>query len=179
MVTGGGRSGKSVYAENLLREKKEVLYIATTVPFDEDMQNRVKIHANRRPSNWKTIEKYKDFSRTIVDRSDENDGILVDCVTVMINNLIFDTGADFDMISLDEYAKIESTIFNEIDELLLLIRTSNRTAVIVTNEVGLGIIPENRLARLYRDTAGKVNCKIADCSDEVWLVVSGIPVKIK
>jgi len=179
LVTGGGRSGKSCFAEKLASRGVEVVYVATSIVFDEEMEDRVRIHKRRRPSNWKTIEKYKKFTKQDFEGITDNDVIMVDCLTLMINNLFFDEGCDYNTISMTEYNDIESRIFKEIDQLSVVLKESKGSAVIVTNEVGSGIIPENRFARLYRDTVGRANIKIAGYSNEVFLVVCGLPVKVK
>ncbi|SHJ90346.1 adenosylcobinamide kinase /adenosylcobinamide-phosphate guanylyltransferase [Tepidibacter formicigenes DSM 15518] len=180
MVTGGARSGKSSFSEKLCKDKKgKVAYIATSIAFDEGMKDRIKKHRQSRPKNWTTYEIYKDIYKEISEISKVNDVVLLDCVTLLVNNLMFEFNINWDSCSREEIDNIENYIQNQIDKLIDEIRKTNIYFVFVTNELGMGIVPENRLSRIYRDIAGRVNQKIASLSDEVYLVVSGIPMKIK
>ncbi len=180
MVTGGARSGKSTYAEKLCIDRNDkVAYIATSIPFDEGMKDRIKKHRASRPKEWKTYEIYKDIHESIAEMGKNHDTALLDCVTLLVNNLMFDFDMNWDACSRNEIDTIESNIQKEIDLLIEEIRKTNLYFVFVTNELGMGIVPENRLSRIYRDIAGRINQKIAALSDEVYLTVSGIPLKIK
>lgn len=180
MVTGGARSGKSSFSEALCKGKSEkVAYIATSIAFDDGMKDRIKKHRNSRPQHWETYEAYKDIYSIIDDIEKKYDTVLLDCVTLLVNNLMFDFDVDWDKISRDEINDIESYVDEEIAKLIDSIKNTDLYFVFVTNELGMGIVPENRLSRIYRDIAGRVNQKIATLSDEVYLVVSSIPVKIK
>lgn len=181
LVTGGARSGKSTFAENKAKELgKNIAYIATSIPFDEGTKDRIKKHKQSRPSNWATIEKYKDFKN--IDKNNDfinSDTILLDCMTLMVSNLMFDSDIDFDKCGYDEIDNIEKSIFDEVNELLKVIEKHNKKLIIVTNELGMGIVPSYRLGSIFRDIAGKVNQYIASKASEVYFVVSGIPMKIK
>lgn len=179
-VTGGARSGKSRFAEELLTEIDRPLYIATAIPFDDEMKERIKIHRERRDDRWVTAEQYRGLGQ-VVDRYGETcGGILLDCITVMVTNLMLeDACREWEGINQDEIDAIEEEINYEVDELIGAVRRFEGTAVIVSNEVGMGIVPANPLSRHFRDIAGRVNQKIAFSADEVYFTVSGIPVKIK
>lgn len=180
MVTGGARSGKSSFAEDLcIKSKKKVAYIATSIPFDEGMKDRIKKHRLSRPGEWTTYELYRDVSKSIEDISKGHGVVLLDCVTLLVNNLMFETEIDWEKCGRDEIDAIESMIQNQISSLIDEIRKTDLKFIFVTNELGMGLVPEYRLSRIYRDIAGRVNQQIADMADEVYLVVSGIPVKIK
>ncbi|WFD09554.1 bifunctional adenosylcobinamide kinase/adenosylcobinamide-phosphate guanylyltransferase [Tepidibacter hydrothermalis] len=180
MVTGGARSGKSSFSEELCKCKSEkVAYIATSIAFDDGMRDRIKKHKESRPQHWNTYETYKDIYNIIDDIKSKNDTVLLDCVTLLVNNLMFEFDVDWDEICREEIDKIESYINEQVVKLIDAIRNTELYFVFVTNELGMGIVPENRLSRIYRDIAGRVNQKIATLSDEVYLVVSSIPVKIK
>ncbi|MBC7764841.1 MAG: bifunctional adenosylcobinamide kinase/adenosylcobinamide-phosphate guanylyltransferase [Hyphomonadaceae bacterium] len=179
MVTGGARSGKSRHAELLtmaLGEKNA--YIATALCVDDEMQMRVNWHQERRPKEWHTIETYRDFHKHIKPHT--YDCIMLDCVTVMLSNLIFEyTHIDWDTVSTDMLQGIEQEALLHIEKLVLFAKQSTCPVVVVTNEVGMGVVPENRLARFFRDVQGKANQIMARDADDVYFVVSGIPMKIK
>ena len=179
LVTGGARSGKSSFSESLIEnEGEEIIYIATGVPFDQEMKDRIKKHRENRPSNWETIEKYRDFKDIVeLDSFKTADSVILDCVTIMINNLLFENNIDFESISMGKVDEIEKEIFLQIDELLDVL--SDKNTVIVTNEVGLGIVPDGKISRIFRDIAGRINQYIAQRADRVYFVVSGIPTIIK
>lgn len=178
LVTGGARSGKSTFAENLINKEQNVVYIATAIPFDKEMKDRIKKHRDSRPSNWYTIERYKEFEEVMsIDILSNAEYVLVDCITLMITNLLLENSNDFDNTSMEEIDEIEKNIFKEIDKLLNVV--ANKKVIIVTNEIGMGIVPDNLLSRVFRDIAGRVNQYIAKKADYVYLLVSGIPVTIK
>jgi adenosylcobinamide kinase/adenosylcobinamide-phosphate guanylyltransferase len=180
MVTGGARSGKSSFSEELCKvESKEVAYIATSIAFDDGMKDRIKKHKESRPQYWNTYEAYKDIHNIIDDIEKKHDTVLLDCVTLLVNNLMFDFDVDWDNISRKKIDVIEYYINEQIEKLIDSIKNTDLYFVFVTNELGMGIVPENRLSRIYRDIAGRINQKIATLSDEVYLVVSSIPVKVK
>jgi adenosylcobinamide kinase/adenosylcobinamide-phosphate guanylyltransferase len=181
LITGGARSGKSTYAEKLARGTEgDVLYIATSIPFDDEMKNRVKKHRDSRPSEWDTYEGYRSLGRVISENGGQYKGILLDCVTVMVTNLLLEyPGIDFDNAGYGDFAEVEKAINKEVEELLEGIRETDATVIIVTNELGSGIVPENLLGRVFRDIAGRVNQYIAEQCDEVYLTVCGLPLRLK
>lgn len=181
LVTGGARSGKSTYAEELAKNRGEkITYIATAKAIDKDMEDRIKKHKNQRPKEWSTIEKYKDFQELeLYNEFNNSDTILIDCITIMVTNLLFEDDIDFDNCDTDVIEEIEKKIFYEIDKLIDSINKNNKRAIIVTNEVGMGLVPSYRLGSIFRDIAGRVNQYLAKKSTEVYFTVSGIPIKIK
>ncbi len=181
LITGGARSGKSTYAEKLAKEEKgKVLYIATSIPFDDEMKDRVKKHKQRRPSTWSTFEGYKNLKQVFNNEEIQFDIILLDCITIMVTNLMFDCAGDnFDDLNNEAIDTMESKILQEISDFLCEAEKSKKTIIIVTNEIGAGIVPEYKMARVFRDIAGRVNQYIASIAQEVNLVVCGIPIKIK
>lgn len=180
LITGGARSGKSEFAERLAQELAEqnlsapyLAYIATAQILDDEMADRVKHHQARRSEIWLTKEAPYAAHLAIAEVAHEVDVILFDCLTLYVTNLL---------LAADESACDEEQltyILAQIDKLLGACREGNKTVILVTNEVGMGIVPENALARKYRDWAGWVNQKVAQAADEVYFVVSGIPVEIK
>lgn len=179
-VTGGARSGKSTFAEKLASDSGDrVLYIATSVPFDDEMELRIQKHKERRPSGWQTVEAYRELDRIISVNIEEKSAVLLDCMTIMITNLMIDSGINWEKASAEELYSVEKTIDVEIDKLICTAAKTDALFIIVSNEVGMGLVPEYPMARVFRDIAGRANQKIAKASDEVFFCVSGIPMKIK
>lgn len=189
LVTGGARSGKSTFAEEMARGLgKRILYIATSLPVDDEMKDRIKKHREQRPSEWKTVETYKDFECILTSvpanvgsghSTSEYDGVLLDCLTIMITNLMFDSHSDWDNITSSEMDAVEIGIKQEIGKLISFIEVSTTTFIIVTNETGMGVVPWYPSARAFRDYVGRANQMLAGVADEVYFCVSGIPMKIK
>lgn len=179
LVTGGARSGKSRYAEKHIQDLgMSIAYLATGVPFDDGMRDRIKKHRSDRPAQWTTYE-YATQLHLALDALKKHDAVLVDCITVMLNNYLFELDVDWDHISHDEMDRLEAHVMADVSLFVEGLRHHNLSAILVTNEVGQGIVPENRLARLYRDMAGRVNQQLGQLADEVILVVCGQSLKIK
>lgn len=180
LVTGGARSGKSRYAEDLCRaQNNAVAYIATSIPFDKDFKERVKKHQEMRPSEWATFEVYEDIYKVIPEIASRHETVILDCVTLMINNLMFKENLDYDKLTALEIDTLEANIKEQFIKLIESIKKTDLYFVLVTNEIGLAPVAANRLTRIYTDIIGRINQLIAQSSDEVYLVVSGIPMKIK
>lgn len=171
LVTGGARSGKSTFAEKLALKigNGRAAYVATAQIFDEEMAQRVKIHKSRRLNNWENYEAPFDAEK-VFPAVTEN-VILFDCVTMYLTNWILTKNLD------DENIFSEFEIF--IENLIAVAQKTCATVIFVSNEVGAGIVPENKLARVFRDLAGLANQKIAAHSEKVFLTVAGIAVDIK
>ena len=169
LVTGGARSGKSVFAEKCTSDYAgKRAYIATAHIFDEEMAQRVKLHRERRAGNgWFNIEEETDL-RSALNRARNLDAVLVDCLTIWIGNLMF-RNPDF----------AEPDMIRETEKVIAALKAFPGLAVLVLNEVGQGIVPDNAAARKFRDCSGRCGQMIAAVADEVWLCVCGIPVKIK
>ncbi len=160
LITGGARSGKSDYAEQRARELgPRRLYLATAEAQDEEMRQRIKEHKRRRGNEWVTIEEPIELAEALLAQLDQTDCALVDCLTLWISNLLlrYDT----------KYAQEKVTQFVETT------RQLDFNVVLVTNEVGWGIVPVNDTARAYRDLLGQVNGAFADVADHAALVVAG------
>ncbi|WP_212667535.1 bifunctional adenosylcobinamide kinase/adenosylcobinamide-phosphate guanylyltransferase [Gottfriedia acidiceleris] len=186
LIIGGARSGKSSYAEKRIKELQtnanDVVYIATAIPFDGDMNERIQRHQEDRPTEWHTVERYKQFNQLKMNEEFiQAKYVILDCMTVMITNLMFDhyTDIDFDSIKNEQINKLESDIENEVNELIDICDQHGKTFIIVSNEVGYGLVPSYRLGRIFRDIAGRINQKIAARAEEVILVTAGIPLRIK
>lgn len=164
LVLGGARSGKSAYAERRAEAYAgERTYIATAEVSDSEMAGRIRHHQERRGSGWRTIEAPLDLAGALRAHDAPNHVILVDCVTVWLNNLMFHDRA------------VEPAVAN----FCAALATAKGRVVVVSNEVGFGIVPDNALARRFRDIAGRANQTIAVAVDEVVLVVAGLPLTMK
>lgn len=177
LVTGGSRSGKSTFAEELLKNYDEVLYIATAIVTDSEMEDRIKRHRESRNSLWETHEGYKDLDLALETYNKKY--VLLDCVTIMTTNLLFEKERDFDNFSKEDMDSMVSYIKEEFRKLIEKARELDIELVMVTNEVGWGIVPEYKVSRIFRDIAGFVNQYIAKLSDEVYLVSCGLPLTLK
>lgn len=180
LVTGGARSGKSSFAESLcINRNNSTAYIATSIPFDDEMKDRVKKHKESRPQNWRTYEIYKDIYSIIDNISKEHETVILDCVTLLVNNLMFTYGIEIDEATSEDINKLEDYIKKQVNKLLNEVEKTNLYFVVVTNELGMGVVPANKLSRVYSDIVGRINQQISSRSDEVYFIVSGIPMKVK
>ena len=167
-VTGGSRSGKSNFAQDLAHSQKgRKVFIATAEPLDEEMGERIAAHKGARPAGWDTVEEPRHLGKAVKECAATYDILLLDCLTLWISNLLTNYSLDEAKITLEVQALIESC------------KTESATVIIVSNEIGMGIVPGDKLTRLYRDMVGRANQEIAKAADEVFLVVSGISMKIK
>lgn len=166
-LLGGERSGKSKYAVDLAKDNaKNVLFVATAKNLDKHMDKRIKLHKKERPSDWKTIEEEKDLISVIKKVPRKYDLVIIDCITLFVSNL-----------SLSGCS--EKKIKNIVRKLLDRIKAAHFDSIIVSSEVGLGIVPNNSLAREFRDILGKVNQLIAQAADRVYFMVCGLPIDMK
>ena len=178
LIIGGARSGKSNYAQELaLKCPQPVLFIATAEANDEEMRQRIEEHKKVRPSTWRTLEVTTHIGNRICQEIGEMQTVIVDCVTLLVNN-IFSRYFNSSM-ELGDAAPVEKEVIAEISELVDCISQVDASFIIVTNEVGLGIVPAISMSRLYRDLLGRANQILAQHTDEVYLMVAGLPVKIK
>ncbi|MGO1468697.1 MAG: bifunctional adenosylcobinamide kinase/adenosylcobinamide-phosphate guanylyltransferase [Tissierella sp.] len=175
LVTGGARSGKSKFAENIYKDKEDVVYIATSKIFDREMENRVAIHKATRPSIWRTYE----GNYNLTDAIDKEENYLLDCITVLTSNIMFDYSKDVEYIDKKLQEKIETTIFKNLEDLIYKIRERDFNLVLVTNEVGDSIVPEHHISRVFRDIQGRINQRLASISDKAYLICCGLPVELK
>ncbi|WP_350306822.1 bifunctional adenosylcobinamide kinase/adenosylcobinamide-phosphate guanylyltransferase [Photorhabdus viridis] len=179
LITGGARSGKSVLVEKLAAQASEqVLYIATAVVTDSEMAERIQLHRENRPAHWRTWEGYRDLGAVITTQTQPGEAVILECITTLITNLLFDQAGQTSPEQMD-FAVLEVEIQQQISDLLAACARMTSPIYLVTNELGMGIVPENRLARHFRDIAGRVNQRLAAAASEVFLMVSGIEVKIK
>lgn len=177
LVTGGSRSGKSTFAEKLLEDKDDVLYIATAVVTDKEMEKRVENHKKRRKQVWGTYEGFKELDKVI--EQDKHKYIMLECIGTLVTNFMFEKDYDFDNMTQDEIGEFAKLIKIEIERTLLSIKESNKELIIVTNEVGWSLVPEYKLGRIFSDILGHLNQYIGSLSDEAYLVACGFPLKLK
>ncbi len=178
LILGGARSGKSWYAQKLAHERggDEVLFVATAQALDEEMRARIEAHRRDRPAAWRTLEVPRDAGNTIRMAEHSPGGpsvVLVDCLTLLVTNAV---------LALPESASIEeaeAAALAEARGLVEAYRTGRATWVVISNEVGLGVVPPYPLGRAYRDALGRANQYLAAEADEVVLMVAGIPMKVK
>lgn len=171
LVTGGARSGKSSFAQSFAARLggESVLFVATAQPRDPEMAQRIEAHRLSRPAAWATLEAPRQVGQAI-QSAPPTSVILVDCLTLLVSNVL---------LALDDGCAAEAVMTDEVVSLLKVGRSRSEALVVVTNEVGLGIVPGNPLARQYRDLLGRGNAFIAAEADEVYLLVAGLPVEIK
>ena len=189
LVTGGARSGKSAFAEEQLADRERVCYIATGLPREEDpeWQERIRLHQERRPASWTTQEQYAGLADWLREQS--HPVYLLDCATLLTSNRLFDLIAQHfpdklelteeNFLSRQEQSFLLQLLEEEWQELLSTIRQTDAECWIVTDEVGLGIVPETRLGRFFRDVQGKINQLIAKEASEAYLVICGLAQQLK
>ncbi len=166
LILGGARSGKSSYALELAKKHKKVAFIATCQGLDKEMRQRIRLHKETRPKHWETFEEPKDLARLLGMINNSFDCIFIDCLTLLTSNLI---------LSGDK----EANVLKKIKELLFVLNEKKARVILVSNEVGLGLVPANKLGREFRDIAGKVNQIAAQKAGEVFFMTAGLPLKIK
>lgn len=175
LVTGGARSGKSKFAESLFVDYQDVCYIATARIEDAEMRQRVALHRAMRSSIWRTYEGTYDLAQAIGSERH----YLLDCLTVLTSNIMFDMAGEQERIDQNLMQQIEDRVMSEVFSLIHSVRDCKGKLTIVTNEVGMSIVPEHHISRVFRDIQGRVNQRVADLCDEVYLVVVGQKVRVK
>lgn len=171
ILLGGARSGKSTLAEKLAAQYGErILYVATAIPFDDEMKLRIQNHKEQRPHSWKTVETPTEIGKAIQDEIQSADIVLLDCLTLLVNNLFMEFSGDPDH---PDERQFSHALDREIDEIVTLIESYTADWIIVSNEVGMGLVPPYPLGRVYRDLLGRANQRLADLADEVYLMVAG------
>lgn len=177
LITGGARSGKSAHAERLAVESgKEVIYLATAQAGDAEMQLRVTQHRQRRPAHWTTIEEPLALGDALRKWDGPDRLILVDCLTIWLSNLLFSEHRAFPDVGLIK----PPVLFDaERQDFLQAIEAVKGDLVMVSNEVGMGIVPQGAVSRWFVDEAGRLNQAVAACCERVLLVAAGLPLQLK
>lgn len=173
-VLGAARSGKSRFAQELASQLGErVLFVATAAPGDEEMRQRIEAHRGSRPSSWTTMEIHEDVGEILRRKSGYAQVVLVDCLSLLIANLLPQSEEDYDPTTIEARARAEvARLVAAMDEL-------PASFIVVSNEVGMGLVPPYPLGRLYRDVLGRANQSLAQRADDVYLMVAGIPLRVK
>ena len=178
LIVGGARSGKSRFAQELARKLgMQVLFVATAEAGDLEMCQRIEQHRKERPSTWRTLEVTCHVGHRIEQEIGNVQAVIVDCVTLLVSN-IFSLHSEQALEQIEE-SVLENQVTVEINELVECMKKVEARFIIVSNEVGLGLVPANRIGRLYRDLIGKANQTLAQYADEVYLMVAGLPMKTK
>jgi len=171
LILGGARSGKSSYAQKTAADRGgSVLFCATARPLDDEMRERIEAHRRSRPAGWDTLEAKDNLAAALADKAGKYDTVIIDCITLLAANCMGDTAGG---------AQAEQSVEAEVDGLISLMQQSRCSFILVSNEVGGGIVPENALARVYRDALGRANQRLAAAADEVILMAAGLPLKLK
>jgi len=179
LVTGGARSGKSRFAEELANQfGQPVTYIATAQIYDTEMQERVSLHRARRPEQWITVEAPFDAAERLREAGRVTPVVLLDCLTLFVTNHLLRATPPDDAAG-DKQRKQRERVWTAVEELVSAAKSVPACVLVVTNEVGWGIVPDNVLSRLFRDVAGLANQRLAAAADDVYMLVSGLPLRLK
>jgi adenosylcobinamide kinase/adenosylcobinamide-phosphate guanylyltransferase len=200
LILGGARSGKSSFAQSLAAKLgRKVLFVATGEPLDEEMASRIGEHRRRRPKNWRTLEIDTRVGQKLQGQIKDADVVLLDCITLLVSNILTKEGEPsshhckpftpshcepFTLSHCEEssdeaISQAETQVMAEMEDLIDCIDKHEGNFIVVSNEVGLGLVPDNKLGRIYCDLLGKANQLLAQYASEVYLMVSGIPLKMK
>ena len=170
LVLGGVRAGKSAYARRLAQAGERVLFVATAEALDEDMNARIRTHQQSRPAEWDTLEEPLGIVAAMKPLLSRYDTVLLDCLTLWVSNLLL---RDPDSVGVD------ADIPSEVHNLLTLYREQEASWIVVSNEVGLGVVPPTKLGRVYADELGRVNQMVAAAADVVVFMAAGLPLNLK
>jgi adenosylcobinamide kinase/adenosylcobinamide-phosphate guanylyltransferase len=175
LVLGGARSGKSDYAQTLAQTigGDRVLFVATAEARDDEMQRRIAAHRQARPAAWHTLEAPLNLAAALDQCESDAAVVLVDCLTLLVSNIILTLGETLDS------ERAEDAVQDEVEALVRACDQVPATLIVVSNEVGLGLVPDNALGRLYRDLLGKANQKLAVRAETVYFMVAGLAVELK
>jgi len=173
LVLGGARSGKSAFAQRMAQERggERVVYVATAEAGDAEMRQRIERHRQNRPATWRTVEAPREVTAAILD-AQEARAVLIDCLTMWVSNRLVEADDVFS-------PELEAEIMVEVEALATCAQQLEADLIIVSNEVGLGLVPPYPLGRAFRDIVGRVNQTLARQADEVYFMVAGIPMILK
>lgn len=171
LILGGARSGKSNFAQDLASKLGgAVTFVATAEAGDEDMRRRIAEHRRSRPKDWQTVEAQCGISKAIKEQAEQSDVVIIDCITMLISNI---------MLKPLPNAPVEALALEEIKALISFMSESSATFILVSNEVGMGLVPDNELGRNYRDILGRANQLLAKNASEVYLMMADLPIRLK
>lgn len=175
LVLGGARSGKSTYAQQLAHTLggDNVLFVATAQAGDADMAYRIAQHRQSRPTAWRTVEAPRHVGQAVRSHLGDAVTVLIDCMTLLVSNVVLSVGIPPDL------GKAEAAMQDEIDALVQVCQASTATWIVVSNEVGLGLVPDTPLGRVYRDLLGRANQTLATHAQSVYFMVAGLAMDVK
>ena len=178
LILGGVRSGKSRFAQELAHRlgNDDVLFVATAESRDEEMARRIDKHRQSRPDTWRTLEQPLKTGKTINVVEMLPKVVLVDCLTLLVSNVLLDNESDLD--APEGIAAIENRMHAEIEDLIAVAKNREIHLIVISGEVGMGLVPENALGRLFRDMLGWSNQQLAACATSTYLMVAGIPINV-
>jgi len=171
LILGGARSGKSEYAQQLAGQLgHRVLYVATATAGDEEMEARIAVHRASRPPHWRTLEAPTGVGEALEEAIGDAEVVVLDCLTLLVSNL---------MTGEPEQEALEKQVLAELKALLEVYAAHEATFIVVSNEVGMGIVPAYPMGRVYRDVLGRANQWLAARADKVILLIAGLPIELK
>jgi adenosylcobinamide kinase/adenosylcobinamide-phosphate guanylyltransferase len=175
LILGGARSGKSTYAQQLAQAlgQEQVLFVATAEAGDEEMAQRIAAHRQERPAAWRTLETPRQVGAGVRTHLGEARVVLVDCLTLLVSNIIVPLERPADLLAAT------AAVDAEVDALLQVCQDHNITCIVVSNEVGLGLVPDTPLGRMYRDLLGRANQRLAAQAQAVYFMVAGLAIDVK
>lgn len=179
LILGGARSGKSSFAQKLASGlSQRVLYVTPLVPLDEEMRRRVEIHQKTRPSAWRTLEAPTDVAKAMREHIADAEVMIMDCLTLLVANLM---NPSYDPAELEgiNYEAVEREMTTELEALLGCVEESSASLIIVSNDVGSGLVPPYPSGRAFRDLLGEANQFIAERADKVYMMIAGLPLELK
>ncbi|MDH7571133.1 MAG: bifunctional adenosylcobinamide kinase/adenosylcobinamide-phosphate guanylyltransferase [Armatimonadota bacterium] len=172
LILGGARSGKSRYAQRCAAAAgTRVAYLATAEAGDAEMAARIARHRMDRPATWQTVEEPRAIAAALRQAAAQNEVVLLDCLTLFLSNMLTARGAD--------PGAAAASAMEEVEALLAVAQEVSATTILVSNEVGMGLVPETELGRAFRDLAGWVNQRVAAAADEVFFLAAGLPLRLK
>ena len=167
LILGGVRSGKSRWAQQFAGKFERVAYVATAQALDPEMHEKIRRHREDRPAHWQTLEEPLELACVLIDNAAKFDALLIDCLTVFVSNLM--EASQTDAASMER----------RLDDLLDALRIVPASVILVSNEVGWGVVPPYPAGRIYRDALGELNQRVAAIADDVVLMVAGLPLALK
>lgn len=173
LILGGARSGKSSYALKLAGAYEDVLFVATAQAYDDEMKQRIERHKAERPFHWHTLEAPTNIGKAILETKLNPELIVIDCLTLLASNVVLQLGDDVDVVAA------ETAVLAEVETVVQTHQQINADMIVISNEVGLGVVPAYSLGRTYRDALGRANQHLAAQADDVLFMVAGLPMKVK
>lgn len=179
LVLGGARSGKSDFAVRLARDRgRPVLFVATAIPGDSEMRARIAEHRKHRPAQWRTLEAPVDVAPALAECLAGTSVVVLDCVSMLVANILLQAGEDVEL-SVEQTARLEQRAVAEVEAICRVCRQAGVALFLVSNEVGMGVVPPYPLGRAFRDVLGRVNQVLARQADRVYFLLAGIPWELK